>query len=80
MVYNPSFVFNLLIMAKRVIEIGVCSPPFGMNLFGLIGIIKTPITDLYRGVLPFLVADIVNLGLLIAFPPLATFLPELMVK
>ena len=73
--FNPIWYSVLMV---RVIEIGLCSPPFGMNLFGLIGVVNVPIGTLYRGVMPFLLADIFNVGILVAFPSLATFLPEVM--
>lgn len=75
--FNPIWYSVVMV---RVIEIGLCSPPFGMNLFGLVGVVKVPIGVLYRGVIPFLLADIFNIGLLIAFPVLSTYLPEIMLS
>ena len=75
--FNPIWYSVVMV---RVIEIGLCSPPFGMNLFGLVGVVKVPIGVLYRGVVPFLLADVFNIGLLIAFPCLSTFLPEVMLS
>ena len=66
------------VIMVRVIEIGLISPPFGVNLFGLSGTVDVPIGTMYRGVLPFLAADILHVALLIAVPSLATFLPEKM--
>ena len=62
----------------RVIEIGLITPPFGINLFGLAGVVDVPIGTLYRGVIPFFIADILHVALLVAVPSLSTFLPEIM--
>jgi C4-dicarboxylate transporter DctM subunit len=75
--FNPIWYSVIMV---RVIEIGLCSPPFGMNLFGLVGVVNVPIGVLYRGVIPFLLADLFNIGLLIAFPSLSTYLPEIMLS
>jgi tripartite ATP-independent transporter DctM subunit len=66
------------VIMVRVIEIGLISPPFGINLFGLAGTVDVPIATMYRGVMPFLLADFSHVALLIAVPSLATFLPEIM--
>jgi C4-dicarboxylate transporter, DctM subunit len=64
------------VLMVRLVEIGLISPPFGMNLFGLAGAINVPMGTIFRGVVPFLVADCVNLALLIAIPSISTFLPN----
>ncbi len=59
-----------------VIEIGVISPPFGMNLFVMKGVAKDiSLMTIYRGVLPFVFADIIKLALLVLFPALSLWLP-----
>jgi tripartite ATP-independent transporter DctM subunit len=73
--------FNLIwysVLMVRIIEIGEISPPFGINLFGLKGVIDAPITAIYRGVIPFIIADLCSLVLFMCFPILSTFLPESM--
>lgn len=60
------------IVTVITVELGLISPPVGMNVF----VIKASapdisIKDIYRGVVPFIMSDIVRLGLLIAFPSLA---------
>lgn len=62
------------------IELGLITPPFGLDLFVLKGVCPPDITlgDIYRGVLPFVVVNIVALAIVMAFPPLATWLPSLM--
>lgn len=62
-----------------VVELGVITPPFGLNLFMLKSVSKDISTrDLYLGVLPFIAMDIVKLGLLIAIPSLILWLPGTM--
>ena len=65
------------IFAVLVVELGLITPPVGMNLFVLKATIPDiPMATLWRGVLPFVVADMVRIGLLIAFPILALWLPQ----
>jgi len=66
------------VLMVRIIEIGEVTPPFGINLFILTGVINEPLGILYRGVIPFVIADIFHVALLVAIPSLATFLPSLM--
>jgi C4-dicarboxylate transporter DctM subunit len=73
--FNP--IWYAVIMV-RIIEIGLITPPFGINLFGLAGTVDAPISVMYRGIMPFLMADFLHVALLIAVPSLATFLPEVM--
>lgn len=62
-------------------EIGTITPPVGMNLFVLSGTVQDlPLQTVARGILPFVGADCVRIGLLIAFPALATWLPSTMFK
>lgn len=59
-----------------VIELGMIIPPLGINVFVLQGIARDiPLTTIYRGVAPFIAADLVRLAVLILFPPLALWLP-----
>jgi len=67
------------VIMVRIVEIGLVSPPFGINLFGLAGVVDAPVGTLYRGVIPFLIADIFHVALLIAVPSLCTFLPYMMI-
>jgi C4-dicarboxylate transporter, DctM subunit len=69
--------FGILIVV--VVEIGLISPPVGMNLF----VLKTLLpgvhqSTVFRGVLPFMLADVVRMALLIAFPAISLYLPSLM--
>ena len=66
------------VIVVRLIEIGQISPPYGINLFGLLGVIDAPLTQIYRGVMPFLMTDVLNIIVLCAVPAIATFLPSRM--
>ena len=69
--------FGILIVV--VVEIGLISPPVGMNLFVLNALLPhVPTKTLFQGVLPFVVADVVRLGILVAFPIISLWLPSLM--
>jgi tripartite ATP-independent transporter DctM subunit len=61
-------------------EIGYMTPPFGFNLFYLKGIVPPSITmsDIYRSVLPYTMVELVGLGLIMAFPAIALWLPSMM--
>ncbi|MGH8740328.1 MAG: TRAP transporter large permease subunit, partial [Burkholderiales bacterium] len=69
--------FGILIVV--VVEIGLISPPVGMNLF----VLKTLIPGVsqgtvFRGVMPFMFADVIRMAILIAFPAISLYLPSLM--
>jgi tripartite ATP-independent transporter DctM subunit len=69
--------FGILIVC--VVEIGLISPPVGMNLFVLSTLLpQVPTTTVFRGVLPFVTADVVRLSILVAFPAISLYLPSLM--
>ncbi|MFH2125204.1 MAG: TRAP transporter large permease subunit, partial [Pseudomonadota bacterium] len=62
-----------------VSEIGLITPPVGMNVFIMKGVADdVPLTTIFKGIFPFLLADIARLITLIAFPALTLFLPELL--
>jgi C4-dicarboxylate transporter DctM subunit len=66
------------VIMVRIIEIGLITPPFGINLFGIAGTVDVPVGTVYRGIVPFFIADICHVALLIAVPALSTFLPSMM--
>ena len=69
--------FGVLIVV--VVEIGLISPPVGMNLFVLSTLLpQVPTRTVFRGVLPFFTADCVRLAILIAVPSISLYLPSLM--
>ena len=58
-----------------VIEIGMITPPIGINVFVLQGVSRDyPLSTIYQGVIPFLCADIVRLSVLVLFPILSIWL------
>lgn len=60
----------------RTMEIGFVHPPIGINLYVIQGIAQdTPLTRIFKGVVPFLAADFVHLSFLIAVPAVALALP-----
>jgi tripartite ATP-independent transporter DctM subunit len=66
------------IMMVRFIEMSMISPPFGLNLFVMSKSISTSLGVLYKGVWPYLIADVLHVILIMAFPRIVTFLPNLM--
>jgi TRAP-type C4-dicarboxylate transport system permease large subunit len=74
--YDPVW-FGILIVV--VVEIGLISPPVGMNLFVLKTLLPSVSTGtVFSGVMPFMLADCIRFALLIAFPAIALYLPSLM--
>ena len=68
------------IMFLVVIQTSYLTPPMAPAIFYLRGISPPEITlkDMYRGVMPFIGLEIVALGLVMAFPGLALWLPEVL--
>jgi len=67
------------VIVVLVVEMGMISPPVGMTMFIVKGIAQDiPMKTIYKGVLPFVIAVLVMMALLISFPKLALFLPRLM--
>ncbi len=74
--YDPLW-FGIIVVI--VVELGLITPPVGMNIFIIQA--QTPdvrLGQLYRGVVPFLVAPIVLIILLFGFPQIALWLPDLL--
>ena len=68
------------ILLTKLLEIGLITPPVGLNVFVVKGIVGNtiPIETIFKGVLWFLVADLICVGLLVAFPQISLFLPSLL--
>lgn len=67
------------IVMVMVMEIGMITPPIGINVFVIHGVAKNiPLSRIYAGIVPYLLADIVRLGLVVAMPVLAIGLPKLL--
>ena len=64
-----------------VIELGMIIPPIGIIVFILHGMApQIPMRTIYRGVVPFIVADLLLLALLALFPAISLWLPHLLAK
>ena len=67
------------IFAVIVVELGLVSPPVGMNLFVIKGVMQsTPLKTIWFGTVPFLFADMIRVALIIIFPAICLYLPSLM--
>jgi C4-dicarboxylate transporter DctM subunit len=63
-----------------VVEIGGISPPFGLNMFVLKSIQDVPMSVIFKGVIPFCVAAVITLAILVLFPQISLWLPSTMVN
>lgn len=66
--------YGVLLMIN--LELAMITPPVGMNLFVIKGITDAPLGTIVRGAAPFVAIMIAGLGMLIAVPELATWLPS----
>ena len=65
------------IITLMVVEIGLITPPVGLNVFVINSLAKdVPMIDTFRGVVPFLMSDIVRLTLVVALPVVSLFVPQ----
>ena len=71
-----AILFGVLVV--RMTEIALITPPVGMNVYVLSGIAKYVSLDkIFKGALPFVVADVLHVAMLVAFPILVLWLPNL---
>ncbi len=70
---------HLAIMITINVEMGVVTPPVGLNLFAVSGTSKIPLPQVLKGTIPFFMGDLTVLLLVIFFPALATWLPDQLV-
>ncbi len=69
--------FGILVLI--VVGIGMTCPPIGLNVFVVASLARdVPVTRIYRGVLPFVLCDVIRLGIVVAFPALALYLVRLL--
>ncbi|HEX7054918.1 MAG TPA: TRAP transporter large permease [Burkholderiales bacterium] len=68
------------IMVVLNVEAGVVTPPVGLNLFAVSGTSRISLPEVIKGTIPFFAGDIAVLLLVIFFPGIATWLPDLLVK
>jgi C4-dicarboxylate transporter DctM subunit len=70
---------HLAIIVTLAVETGVVTPPVGLNVFAVSGTSKIPVIEVTKGTIPFFVGDLSVLVLVVFFPALALWLPDLLV-
>jgi C4-dicarboxylate transporter DctM subunit len=74
--FNPIW-FGIIV--ARVMEIASITPPIGMNVYVIAGVAPdVPMSSIFKGIIPFLIADIFEVALLLFVPAIVLFLPSLM--
>jgi len=70
------------VLTIKLLEIGLVTPPMGMNVFVIKSAMGNRVTlgEIFNGVTWFIIIDLLTLAILIAFPALSLWLPELMAK
>jgi TRAP-type C4-dicarboxylate transport system permease large subunit len=67
------------VVVVLITQIGVITPPVGVNVYVVSGVARdVPLSVIFKGVVPMLIAMIILTFLLIPFPQIATFLPGLL--
>lgn len=76
---NPIW-FGVVIV--KLVEIAVITPPVGLNLYALLGATKGKIrsADLFKGILPFLLFELISLTIITAFPTISLIIPNTMLN
>jgi tripartite ATP-independent transporter DctM subunit len=74
-----TIVFGVLVV--RMIEIGLITPPVGLNVYVLRGVAKNvSMADMFKGCGWFVVVDLINVAILIMFPQIILLIPETMIE
>jgi C4-dicarboxylate transporter DctM subunit len=64
-----------------MVEIGLITPPVGLNVYVLRGVVpNVSMGDMFRGCGWFVVVDIINVGILLAFPQVILLMPQTMIR
>ena len=66
------------VLFVRMAEIGEITPPIGLNCFVIAGVTGIPVGTVFRGIVPFIIADIFHVALLVAIPAISLLLPGMM--
>jgi len=67
------------VIVVMTVELGLITPPVGMNVFVINSIAReVNLVTIFRGVMPFVLTDIIRLMILVAFPAIVLFLPMTM--
>ncbi|MDD3269879.1 MAG: TRAP transporter large permease [Syntrophomonadaceae bacterium] len=76
--YDPIWFGVIIVLC---VAMGVITPPVGMNVYIIKGVApEVPLETIFKGIWPFLAAIVICLAILIAFPAISTFLPNLLVE
>ena len=74
--YDPIW-FGIVVV--KMAEICLITPPIGLNCFVVNGVRPDiPLTDVFRGIFPFFIADVITIGLFLTFPQIILWLPQTM--
>jgi TRAP-type C4-dicarboxylate transport system permease large subunit len=69
------------VLVVLTLEMGLISPPVGLNVFIVKSVApKVELSDIFRGVIPFWIAMMVTLAILVAFPQISLYLPNTMIN
>ena len=69
------------VIAVLMMEAGLITPPMGLNIFTVAGVAQdVPVEEIFRGVMPFLLAVFLVVALITLFPNLALMLPRMMLR
>ena len=72
--YDPIWFGIIVVM---VVELGLITPPIGMNVFVIKGMVQSvPLVSIYKGVLPFVIGQVVLIIAVFLIPEIALWLPE----
>ena len=76
--FDPVWFGIIIVM---VVELGLITPPIGMNVFVIRGIARdVPLETIFSGVMPFIVAQIMLIAIMVIFPQIALWLPSTMAR
>jgi TRAP-type C4-dicarboxylate transport system permease large subunit len=65
--------FGIVVLC--VVEVGLITPPIGINVYVINSMAKgVPMTDSFKGIVPFFLSDLVRIGIIIGFPATTTWL------
>jgi tripartite ATP-independent transporter DctM subunit len=73
--YDPIWFGIVLVI---LIQMGLITPPVGLDAFVLAGVVDVPLAEIFKGAIPFLLMDIVCIVIITIFPQIVLFLPGTM--
>jgi TRAP-type C4-dicarboxylate transport system permease large subunit len=66
------------IIVVKMVEVGLLTPPVGLNCYVVAGVRPDiPLQQIFRGIWPFVIADLICVLIFTLFPGIVTFLPNL---